>query len=117
MPGFSRMYPRSGQWVMVDGKRVGVAISPDDGGWKLEGDVVVSRDIPELDRPRREWPPVRANIGTPTGKWLVEVLYKSGLRVDRHLVIGLDRLTPVMSREQIPAQRLATYDPKWEPSP
>jgi hypothetical protein len=50
-------------------------------------------------------------------KCQVDIVDETGFITKAHLLIDVTRLTPVTKREQIPAPRLRTCDPKWEPRP
>ena len=90
MPRFSKGLPRNGQWVVLGG-RVGIAYALKDQAMVLaeDGEIFVRVDL---------------------------VHPKTGHTGDL-VKAKLSELSPLTDKSKIPAQRLKTMDPKWNPRP
>lgn len=82
--------PRTGQWVLVDGNRVGIHAPPNPGSEMAEK--------------------------VPPGFFLIHYVNTMGLTVG-HEIVEFTRLEPLMDRNLVPAVRLATMDKHWSPRP
>ncbi|HKS16985.1 MAG TPA: hypothetical protein VJU16_06715 [Planctomycetota bacterium] len=102
-PLFSGGWPRPGQWVLLDvggQKRLAICNPPGSGKhdedlrkFLLEHPDVVRVDLVEMEGPR------------------------AGLKTIAHELVNVMDLAPLLDRSRIPAPRLKTMDPKWEPVP
>lgn len=103
---FSRGYPRIGQWVLIDGSVLGIFSGPLPAAATKKNGVVEATSKLKVFKT------------LPTGKtkdW-VDLVGEEG-EYTGHMLVALDRLTPLLDRNKIPAKRLAKMDPKWQPSP
>lgn len=82
--------PRNGQWVLVDGDRVGIHAPPPQGS------------------------PQAAKI--PPGHFLVHFVNTLGFTCQQE-VVEFVRIEPLLDKSFIPAARRATQDPQWNPRP
>jgi hypothetical protein len=107
--------PRNGQWVWVekDGKSwLAICQGPDHGHYgsvldPLSGEVVV-----------KTFPPQAAILdfkGKPDWFCVTLVHEQTGLEDIITVLVPIERLKPVLKREDIPAPRLATMRPDWFP--
>src|SRR4029077_2426570 len=80
--------PRTGQWVLVDGHRVGIH-SPPNPGTEMAAKL-------------------------PPGFFLIHIVNTLGMTCG-HEIVEFTRLEPLLEKSLIPAPRLATMDKSWEP--
>jgi hypothetical protein len=144
---FSKGAPRPGQWVVLDDKHVGIACGPDLGlhgvRFGRDGEFhVVSSPPPGavlkaaaqpvvvlvLDKGRPMLTDVLiAAVTAPikdaarpmlAGFFLVDLVDpKDGLVTTEHLLVHGDRIAPLTDRGRIPAKRLSTMAPSFQPVP
>jgi len=110
---FSRGYPRNGQWVVLDGKHVGICQGPGTTQHRTEVDPMSGETVVR-------GLPVPGEVATPLdfGRLVqVDLVDKTGFRTVVQLLVQVSRLDPVTDRAQIPADRLETYSPTWTPTP
>jgi hypothetical protein len=92
---FSNGIPRVGQWVIIKGETVGVAVK----------------------RMTRNAAGVFESETWPVGQARVELLDETGLVAQGQMLFPLADLEPLLDKKLIPEKRRATMDPAWEPKP
>jgi len=95
-----------GQWVLLDNKQVGIFCGMDHGHHKVVGEVIVSQPTVRVANPQPN----------PT-KCQIDIVDASGFVTTSHLLVDISRVSPVTKREQVPAARLKTCLPTWQPRP
>ena len=95
MNTFSRGVPRNGQWVIVDGKLVGIAHKRD------VKDESTGLRVPET------W---------PSGKARIHFVDETGFGVTMDALVDITHMAPLLDKSLIPGPRLKTMDVNWSPS-
>jgi len=80
--------PRTGQWVLVDGTRVGIHAPPNPGS------------------------EMAAKV--PSGFFMIHMVNTLGMTCG-HEIVEFTRLEPLLDKRMIPKARLSTMDKNWEP--
>lgn len=113
---FSRGVPRPGQWVLVDGTILGIAVEPNRVGplgksaFGVLGEDVITRVPPAHDVI------FKASLPDLTS-WRVDVVDKTGVNTVGSLLVALGRLEPLTDLQRIPPERRATCALGWSPLP
>ena len=97
--------PRVGKWCLLDGKQIAIFCGMDHGHHKTVGEVIISQPTARVANPKPD----------PT-KCQVDLVGVDG-NTTSHLLVDIARLTDITKREQIPAARLKTANPNWQPAP
>ena len=108
---FSRGHPRRGQWCFLDGKHVCIASG------KATAQHSVAQDPTSGEIVVKQLPAPSAVV-TPHADpelYQVDLVDKTGFKTLVILLAKVDRLTPITKREDVPADRLATYLATWHP--
>lgn len=133
----SRGVPRNGQWVILDGKYVGVCSGPAIGGENghkvshdpMSGERLVTR-IPRTSALTeivggevRSLPAAAENEPyTEDGKavpdlWCFHLVHKDKPMEAGPYLVHIDRLAPVTDAKDIPAWRRKSHSPRFTPVP
>lgn len=114
---FKKGQPRPGQWVWVEKDQqrwLGIAVGPDHGHYVTTKNPITSEIVVQ------RFPPQGAVLdfkGRPGFFCIAIVDEETGTEDAAHILVHLDRLTPVVKLEDIPAKRRATMNPNWVPLP